>query len=125
MSRKSISSNQLSILVYSALLLQVAGRVENLLHNWSALGDSAIALVATSLNPLGINPRSSCCCKSSLADLLFALVIDVFEVESVNVSWDYAKECEEDVDQKISSASCDSVDTGGWENKSDDDQENS
>jgi hypothetical protein len=46
--------------------------------------------MTSALDPLAIDARSTGCCEPAFTGLLFALVIDVFEVEGVDVAWKVA-----------------------------------
>jgi hypothetical protein len=53
------------------------------------LNDRTVTMTSA-LDPLAIDARSTGCCEPAFTGLLFALVIDVFEVEGVDVAWKVA-----------------------------------
>jgi hypothetical protein len=67
-------------------------------------------------------------CRSGIIDasfrLILALVVYVFDVEGMDMSWEKAEECETYVDEEVGTAAGNKSDPDGWEEESDDYEKN-
>lgn len=86
--------------------------------------NSNMIMSSTVIHPIAENAW----CRSGIVDassrLILALVVYVFDVEGVDMSWEKAEECETYVDEEVGAAAGNKSDTYGWEEESDDYEKN-
>lgn len=63
--------------------------------------------MSTRLYSIGVYARCISTRQLPISGSLAAIEVDVFKVESVDVSWEVTEDCETDVDKQISAATCD------------------
>lgn len=70
---------------------------------------------ATSVDIVRVDTRGATAVIDASGGLVATVVVDVFEVEGVDVAWEVAQKGETDVDEEVSAAACDDVDTDWWD----------
>jgi len=58
------------------------------------------------LNVIGVNTRRRIGCELPKSALPTAVEVNVFDVESMDVTWNIAEDCEADIDEKVGAAAC-------------------
>ncbi len=70
---------------------------------------------ATSLHSIGINSGRLRIVVLATLDLLFAVIVDILDVESVDVAGKVSQERQSDVDEEIGAAACNAIHADRWD----------
>jgi len=86
-----------------------------------SLADCTISLLRGVVDAVAIDASCRGSQRSARSELLLAMVVHVFEIESVHVAGKVAEEGQEDVDEKVASAAADQEDADGRDEERDED----